>query len=132
MSLDYSKYKLLMVDDDVSYLNMAKMSLEDKGLNVQIIGNPVEALEQAKTNKFDLILLDYFMPEMIGDEFVSKLRETDKDTLIVLQTGYADEATPIELLEKLDIQGYFDKTKGIDDLVLTIATVLKTRASSGQ
>lgn len=129
MKFDYSKYKIVMVDDDTSYLSMAKLALEDKGLKVEIIENPKEALEYVKENKVDLILLDYFMPEMIGEDFVNELRLTDSSTLIILQTGYADEATPIELLEKLDIQGYFDKTKGLDDLVLTIATVLKTKAT---
>ena len=118
--------RIMMVDDDPSIMEMTKMSLEGEGFYVESEESPVRALEHLKTNKFDLILLDYFMPEMTGDEFVNQLRAAGDNTVILLQTGYADEDRPIDLLNKMDVQGYFDKTKGIDELILLMISMVKT------
>jgi len=118
--------RILMVDDDPSIIEMTKMSLESEGFYVESQENPVIALEHLKTNQFDLILLDYFMPEMTGDEFVNQLRIAGDNTVILLQTGYAEEDHPIDLLKSMDIQGYFDKTKGVDELIMLVISMVKT------
>ena len=66
------------------------------------------------------------MPEMTGEEFVKRLREFNKEILVILQTGYSDQKPPIEMLQSLDIQGYFDKTKGLDELILLVLSAIKT------
>jgi len=123
--MNFQDKTILLVDDDTSYLSMTKMALESNGFSVITQESPVQALEFLKTNKVDLILLDYFMPELTGDEFVQKLREFSPKTLVVLQTGYADESTPLELMKKSDVQAYFDKTSGIDNLVLLLASIFR-------
>jgi len=117
--------KILLVDDDDSYLTMTKMALEAEGFQVQITNNPLQALEYLKTNPVDLLLLDFFMPELTGDKFVEQLRAFNQKLIVVLQTGYADENTPLELMKKIDIQTYFDKTSGIDNLVLLIHSIFR-------
>lgn len=117
--------KILLVDDDDSYLTMTKMALEAEGFQVQITNNPLQALEYLKTNPVDLLLLDFFMPELTGDKFVEQLRAFNQKLIVVLQTGYADENTPLELMQKIDIQTYFDKTAGIDNLVLLIHSIFR-------
>ena len=118
--------RILMIDDDPSIMEMIKMSLEAEGFYVESEANPVNGLEHLKTNQYDLILLDYFMPEMTGDEFVNQLRIAGDNTVILLQTGYAEEDHPIDLLKSMDIQGYFDKTKGVDELIMLVISMVKT------
>ena len=112
---------IALVDDDENYLEMTKMYLEDNGMKITTFSNPVEALEVCKKSRVDIVLLDYFMPQMTGEEFVKKLREVNNKTLIILQTGFAEKKPPIEMLTNLDIQGYYDKTKDID-----ISSILKS------
>ena len=126
--LTNNNVKVLIVDDDESYLTIFKMALQNEGINADSISNPVEALGVLKSNKYDLILLDFFMPEMTGEAFVEQFRTFDDKTPIILQTGYADESTPMELLKRIDIQGYFDKTKGLDNFIQIIAMLVKTIA----
>lgn len=117
---------IVLVDDDENYLEMTKMYLEDNGMKITTFSNPVEALEVCKKKKIDIVLLDYFMPEMTGEEFVKELRKVNNKTLIILQTGFAEKKPPIEMLTNLDIQGYYDKTKEIDELLLLTLSAIKT------
>ena len=117
---------IALVDDDENYLEMTKMYLEDNGMKITTFSNPVEALEVCKKARVDIVLLDYFMPQMTGEEFVKKLREVNNKTLIILQTGFAEKKPPIEMLTNLDIQGYYDKTKEIDELLLLTLSAIKT------
>ena len=117
---------IVLVDDDENYLEMTKMYLEDNGMKITTFSNPVEALEVCKKSRVDIVLLDYFMPQMTGEEFVKKLREVNSKTLIILQTGFAEKKPPIEMLTNLDIQGYYDKTKEIDELLLLTLSAIKT------
>ena len=117
---------ILLVDDDDNYLQMTKMYLEDSGMKITTFNNPNDALELCKTKKIDIVLLDYFMPQMTGEEFVKQLREVNKKTLIILQTGFAEKKPPIEMLTNLDIQGYYDKTKEVDELLLLTLSAIKT------
>ena len=71
------------------------------------------------------MLLDYFMPGMTGEQVVAELRKFDPFVQVILQTGYASEQPPRELLHRLDIQGYYDKTEGPEQLLLWTTVGLK-------
>lgn len=114
-----------MVDDDIVYLEVAKLRLTDLGFNVMIENNPLKALEYIKKNNIDILLLDYFMPEKTGEEFLFELRKFNRELVVILQTGYAGEKSQIDMMESLNIQGYYDKTKSVDTLVTLIYSAIK-------
>lgn len=120
------KVKIMLIDDDKDYLSITKMYLKAKGLNIIGYSNPEEAIKFLETNEMDIVLLDYFMPEMTGKEFVERLRKFNSQTLVILQTGFAEEKPPVEMLTELNIQGYHDKSKGVEDLLLLSLSAVKT------
>ena len=122
----YKNASVVIVDDIEEVLRATKNCLEFEELNVTCFSNPIEGLEYLKTNKADVLLLDFFMPEMNGDEFVEKLREYNHGTIVILQTGYADKIPPLEMIDKMNIQGYFDKVKGENELILMTKSAIKT------
>jgi len=124
--VNVNDYKILLVDDDENYTIGCEALFEKKGIGISTINNPEEALEFLKNNVVDVILLDFFMPEMTGEEFLSKLREFDKETVVILQTGYAGEKPQDDMLQELNIQGYYDKTKPFDYLMLMALSAIKT------
>jgi diguanylate cyclase (GGDEF)-like protein len=75
-------------------------------------------LRTLREERVDLLLLDFFMPGMTGEEVVVELRKFNTHVQVVLQTGYASEQPPRELLQRLDIQGYHDKSEGPDKLLM--------------
>ena len=125
-SIDIADYKVLLVDDDFAYTTGQEVVLSSKGININTMNNPVEALEHLKTNFYDVILLDFFMPEMTGEEFLAKLREFNIDSIIILQTGYSGEKPQDEMLYQLNIQGYYNKAKPNEDLMLMVLSAIKS------
>lgn len=120
------KVKVLLVDDDKEYVKVTEMYLKENGLNIRSCTDPKEALEICKKDNIDIVLLDYFMPDITGEEFVKKLREFNNKILVILQTGFSDKKPPLQTLTELDIQGYHDKTKGVDELLVLTLSAIKT------
>jgi diguanylate cyclase (GGDEF)-like protein len=117
---------ILLVDDNPEYLEATRLVLEREGHEVLAAADGPEALEVLQTKGVDLLLLDYFMPKMTGEEVVARLREFNHYIQVILQTGYASEQPPREMLRRLDIQGYYDKSEGPDRLLLWVDVGLKT------
>ena len=118
--------RILIVDDQTDFIAATTSLLEREGYEVESAISGNKALVLLKENHYDLLLLDYFMPGMTGEELVVKLREFDPFIQIILQTGYAGEIPPRKMLKSLDIQGYHDKTDGPDKLLLWVEAGLKS------
>jgi two-component system cell cycle response regulator len=121
-----SGYTLLLTDDNLDYLQVTGRLLEREGHTVLTASSGAEALEILRTTKVDLLLLDYYMPGMTGEEVVTELRKWNPFVQVILQTGYASEQPPRTLLRRLDIQGYYDKSEGPDKLLLWTEVGLKS------
>ena len=125
-NISYKDAKILVVDDVEEVLRSTKNSLVFEGMNVECISNPTEALEYLKNNRVDVLLLDFFMPEINGDVFVKKLREFNNETIVILRTGYSDQIPPLQVIDSMNVQGYIDKLKGEDELILMTKAAIKT------
>ena len=116
---------VLVVDDQVETLSSVRMLLEREGHRVLTAESGPQALELLAREPVQLLLVDYFMPLMNGEELIWAVRERDRLIQIVLQTGYAGEKPPREMLSRLAIQGYHDKTDGPDRLLLWVDVAFK-------
>ena len=125
-----SGFTVLLVDDNADYLQATRLLLEREGHRVLTATNGPEALALLPRQPVDLLLLDYFMPGMTGEHVVAELRKFDPFIQVILQTGYASEQPPRELLQRLNIQGYYDKTEGPEQLLLWTTVGLKAAATT--
>ena len=116
---------ILLVDDSLEILESTKALLLREGHTVLVADNGPDALAILRREDVELLLLDYFMPGMTGEEVVLELRKFNTRVQIVLQTGYASERPPREMLSRLDIQGYCDKSEGPEELLLWVDVGLK-------
>lgn len=121
--VNYENVKIAIIDDEEFILDSYKRNLEKRGFKVTTYINPIEALEKLKENDVDLILLDFYMPEKTGGEFAA---EYTGNAVIILQTGHAGELPSEDMLDKLNIQGYFDKSKGFEELIVSVKSAVKT------
>jgi len=121
-----SGYTILVVDDQEETLLSVQRLLEREGHRVLLADGGQRALELFGQHDVHLLLVDYFMPRMTGEELVAEIRKIDAQVQIVLQTGYAGEKPPREMLQKLAIQGYHDKSEGPDKLLLWIEVAIKS------
>jgi two-component system, cell cycle response regulator len=127
-----SGFAIALIDDDADYLHATRILLESEGHRILTASSGKEALELLARESVDLVLLDYFMPGMTGEDVVAHLREYDTTTQVILQTGYANEHPPREMLRRLDIQGYYDKSEGPEKLLLWTDAGLKAADAIGR
>ena len=117
--------KILLADDDEDYLLMTDSFLKQIGYNVECASDGKEAVCKLKSGNYQIALLDYFMPGLNGEEVIEEIRKDNKELIIILQTGFSGQKPPIETMQKLNIQNYFDKTEGIDRLNLELISAVK-------
>ena len=82
---------LLWVDDEIELLKAHIIFLEKKGYEVVTVSNGADAIDQFRTQTFDLVLLDEQMPGLSGLETLQKLKEIQPATPIVMVTKSEEE-----------------------------------------
>ena len=117
--------KILLADDDEDYLMMTDSFLKQIVYNVELASDCKEAADKLKSGNYQIALLDYFMPGLNGEEVIEEVRKNNKEIIIILQTGFSGQKPPIETMQKLNIQNYYDKTEGIDKLNLELTSAVK-------
>ncbi|WP_221088475.1 GGDEF domain-containing response regulator [Deinococcus aquaedulcis] len=120
-----SGHTVLVVDDDAELRGTVARLLRSCGHTVLTADGGEEALRLVKEHDVHLMLLDYFMAGMTGEDVVRELRARGHGLQVVLQTGYASERPPRDMLRDLDIQGYHDKSEGPDKLLVWVDAALK-------
>jgi len=85
--------KILIVEDDPTTVQLIEFLLKKNNFEVLIAYNGVEALQIAKKEKSDLILMDVMMPKMDGIEAIEKLKkdENTRDIPIVILSALGQE-----------------------------------------
>lgn len=121
-----SNYKIIAVDDEEGIVDSLSIFLKRSGYNFIGVTDPLEAIEKIKTEHFDLMILDFIMTPIHGDQVVEEIRKFNKDLYILLLTGHKDLAPPLETIKRLDIQGYCEKSDKFDQLLLLIESGIKS------
>jgi CheY-like chemotaxis protein len=78
---------VLIADDDDLSLLLLRSVLTRYGIRADHVKGGMSALEKYREKKYDLLILDYEMPDKNGLEVTETIRKTDVDTPIVLLTG---------------------------------------------
>ena len=88
---NWSDKQILIVEDDISSLFLLKEVIRETGAEMLFAENGEDALNLAKKEHFDLILMDMQMPIMNGFEATEQIRalENYKDTTIIALTAFA-------------------------------------------
>ena len=125
-NVDKEEYKIIVVDDEQGIIEAIAMFLDK--YHVYGYTNPLEAIEAVKKEHFDLMLLDFLMMPIHGDQVVEEIRKFNNSLYILLLTGHKDLAPPLETIKRLDIQGYCEKSSKFDQLLLLVESGLKSVA----
>jgi putative nucleotidyltransferase with HDIG domain len=119
-------YAILVVDDDQGIVDSLMVVFKHSGYRIEGATDPVAAVEEIRNNKYDLLVLDFLMNPIHGDEVVRRIREFNRELYILLLTGHKDLAPPLETIRALDIQGYCEKSDRFDQLMLLVESGIKS------
>ena len=108
--------KVLVVDDEKLIVKGIRFSLEQDGMEVDCAYDGEEALNMAKANEYDMILLDIMLPKMDGFEVCQAIREFS-DMPIVMLTAKGDDMDKIRGLDY-----------GADDYITKPFNILEVKA----
>ncbi len=126
------KPRILVIDDGDSVRDVIRIFLEHAGFEVcGEAGDGMEAIEQARKLKPDLIVLDLAMPRMNGAEAATVLSQTMPDIPIVLLTLYQN-VLGSALTSAVTVKAVVDKTDGMARLVECIRSLLGGQTDQSQ
>ena len=123
---ELKKYvNILLIDDDVDYVDVTAFFLRSKGYNVSIATNGAEGIEKVKNGDVHIVLLDYYMPVLTGEDVIKEIRKFNKEIIVIMQTGFAGQQPPADTLKRLNIQNFHDKSDGVDKLLLQVMSAVR-------
>lgn len=86
----FPQRRILVVDDEPLVCDAVKMMLEFDGHVVETARNAKDALAMLEQDKFDLVITDFEMPIMKGDELAAAIKARDPKQPVILITAYAE------------------------------------------
>ncbi|MEI7769502.1 MAG: response regulator transcription factor [Chloroflexales bacterium] len=119
---------VLVVDDEPRMINFMRLNLELEGMRVATASNGREAIERARDDMPDVVLLDVMMPVMDGFEALRRLRQFSQVPVLIL-TAKDDEEDRVRGLE-LGADDYIGKPFSHRELVSRIRAVLRRHYAS--
>jgi CheY-like chemotaxis protein len=108
---------LLCIDDDEDLLECEKAFLEEFGYTVLTASNGGKGLELASTHSVEVVIVDYFMPQMNGQEIAIEMRRLRPEALIIMLSGAMD--VPEQALNLVD--AFIPKDRLSSQLIPVIA-----------
>ncbi len=117
--------RILIVEDESLIRWSLRQKLEGLDAHVTEVADGAAALEALEDGVFDLVMLDYRLPDMTGLDILGKIRETDKDIVVIMMTAYSTIESAVDAM-KLGAYDYITKPFQMDQLLRTVNTALET------
>ena len=126
MSDKQKKIKLLLVDDEVDFLNSLAKRLGKRDFDINTATEGNLAIKAAKKGKFDVAILDMKMPGMDGMELLRILKKKHKFLEVIILTGYGGIDSAVEAT-KLGAYAYLEKPYDFENLLEVLQKAFETR-----
>lgn len=120
---------ILVVEDEEHLARMLKLNLELVGFRCETAGSVADASRVMLTTRFDVIVLDWELPDLTGVEFAQRIRDAGDRTPIVMLTVRSSAEDKVSGLEA-GADDYLTKPFEVAELVARVRAVLR-RASWG-
>jgi len=122
--------RILVVEDEAKVASFLKRGLEAENYAVDVASDGEEGLHFATTNDYDMILLDILLPKLGGMEVLSKLRDRNIQTPVIILTARAALGDRVQGLD-LGADDYLVKPFAFEELLARVRALLRRRATGG-
>jgi DNA-binding NtrC family response regulator len=117
-------FRILLVDDEVDFVETLSERLSLGGYNVKAVSSPLEAMPLLHSFSPNLVLLDIKMPEMNGIEFLKLIKKINPSIDVIMLTAFGNMNFFEESMESGAIE-YIIKPIDINELIIKIERVKK-------
>lgn len=112
-------YRILIVDDEQTQLDMLSGFLKKQGYSVSTVNSGESAINFCDQKNFELALVDLKMPGMDGIELLERLKKINPDIQVIMMTAYGSIETAVDAMKKGAFH-YLNKPINLDELNLNI------------
>jgi len=118
-------YSIMLVDDELLTLNNLKKALEKEGYEIILAESGERALELLENFRPHLVLLDLVLPGISGIEVLKKIKEVDREIIVIMMSAYEILEKAVEAM-KLGAYDYLLKPFKLSELKTTVQRALET------
>jgi len=116
---------ILLIEDNTGVAELISAKLEDYGYSTTLAFNGRQAIELLATTPFDMVIMDYSLPDMDGKEIISNLRNRNIELpAFIVSTGRGDEQLAVDMM-KLGAYDYLIKDKTLIGRLPEVITKLE-------
>ncbi|MDP3980855.1 MAG: ATP-binding protein [Chlamydiota bacterium] len=124
-----SDIDVLILDDDHDFLNLVCKYLNANKIKTYGTTDSTELIEILKTHNINVLITDVKMPDINGLELIGRIREFNKDTMIIVWTGFGSVEDAVQCI-RLGAYDYLEKTDDLQKVVLKVKHALSHRLLS--
>jgi len=117
--------RVLIVEDEALIRWSLRQKFEERGYQVVEAETGQAALDVFDEGLFDLIMLDYKLPDITGLDVLHGIRQIDADVVVIMMTAYSTIETAVEAI-KLGAFNYIAKPFQMEEMLLTVDKALET------
>src|ERR1019366_1884153 len=125
------KQSVLIVDDEPGIRESLTDVLEDEGYRVESVGSGEACLETLNTNKFDVVLLDIWLPGLDGIQVLEKIQALEAAPTVIMISGHGTIETAVRST-KLGAFDFIEKPLSIEKILLTLRHALEQSRLAAQ
>lgn len=117
--------RVLIIEDEALIRWSLRRKFEEQGYTVDEAADAATGLDLHSHHAYDLIMLDYRLPDHNGLDVLRKLRETETESVVMMMTAFSRLEQAVEAI-KLGAYDYIAKPFDMDELMFTVAKGLET------
>lgn len=110
---------ILLVEDDLTFSRILEGFLSKNGFKVTVSHDGKDGLKSFQSSAFDVVLLDYRLPDATGMDLLIEMKKASPDTPVIIMTGFSDIRTAVKAI-KLGAHEYITKPVNADELLMLV------------
>ena len=117
---------ILVIDDEPGIRNVLKDVLEDEDYRVSLAEDGYQGLDVLAGDGVDLVILDVWLPNLGGIDVLKKIKESHRDTEVVMISGHANVGLAVRAV-KIGAFDFLEKPLSLDKTITVTKNALKMR-----
>ena len=120
-----ARKKILIIDDDPLIRSSLNDRLTREKFHVMAADSGQDGLNHFQADDFDLILLDYSLPDMDGLEILAQVKAQRSDQVVIMMTGYSSVENAVKAM-RMGVYDYITKPFDMEEMIITVEKSLET------